>query len=268
MNNYCNNCGKIGHEYHQCKMPIISIGIIAVYRHTTGLRILMIRRKNTLGYMDFMRGKYSIYNREYILNLLKEMTVVEKEHLKNLDFDTLWRELWNNCDLSDQYKKEQEVSSEKFATLKSGILIQNEYYTLETLIDESNKYFKWQEPEWGFPKGRRNHYEKDLDCALREFTEETGYQHKYLKNIENIIPFEEIFTGSNYKSYKHKYYLMKMSKLINIESNKNYDKSEVSKMEWKTYEECLKCIRPYNLEKKRILENIYHCLMNYTITNI
>ena len=29
----------------------------------------------------------------------------------------------------------------------------------------------------------------------------------------------------------------------------NYDKSEVSKIEWKTYEECLESIRNYNLKK-------------------
>jgi adenylosuccinate synthase len=60
-------------------MPIISMGVIAFTNdETTGeLRFLMIRRKDTLGFMDFMRGKYSIYNKEYILNLLKEMTVEE-----------------------------------------------------------------------------------------------------------------------------------------------------------------------------------------------
>ena len=28
--NYCNNCGKTGHVFHQCKVPITSIGIITV----------------------------------------------------------------------------------------------------------------------------------------------------------------------------------------------------------------------------------------------
>ena len=30
-NNYtfCNNCGKNGHLYHQCKLPITSVGVIA-----------------------------------------------------------------------------------------------------------------------------------------------------------------------------------------------------------------------------------------------
>ena len=270
MDNYCNNCGKTGHQYHQCKLPIISIGIIAFRRSSEGLQILMIRRKNTLGYMDFMRGKYSIYNKEYLLNLLKEMTIEEKEDIKKNDFQVLWQKLWNETNISEQYKNEEEISKEKFNALKSGIMIQNEYYSLCELIDESNKSTTWDEPEWGFPKGRRNHYEKDIDCAFREFTEETGYNRKYLQNIENLIPYEEIFTGSNYKSYKHKYYLMKMSSIPEIDSNTitNYDKSEVSKMEWKTYDDCLKCIRPYNLEKKRILENIYKCLMNYIITDL
>jgi 8-oxo-dGTP pyrophosphatase MutT (NUDIX family) len=29
------------------------------------------------------------------------------------------------------------------------------------------------EPEWSFPKGRRKIKENDLDCAVREFCEET-----------------------------------------------------------------------------------------------
>ena len=28
---YCNNCGKQGHQYHQCKLPITSYGIICFY---------------------------------------------------------------------------------------------------------------------------------------------------------------------------------------------------------------------------------------------
>ena len=34
------------------------------------------------------------------------------------------------------------------------------------------------------------------------------------------------------------------------------DKTEVSKVEWKSFNKCLGIIRTYNLEKKRILSNI------------
>jgi len=242
-------------------MPIISIGVIAFRFDNTmnEFQFLMIRRKDTLGFMDFMRGKYSIYNKEYILNLLKEMTIEEKERLTTKTFDTMWSELWSGNPISQQYKNEENISREKFNALTSGIMTQNETYGLDELIRISNKTSHWAEAEWGFPKGRRNYNENDMTCAVREFVEETGYSQKNLYHIENILPFEEIFMGSNYKSYKHKYYLMKMDGKI-TETNP-FDKTEVSKIEWKTYKECIDCIRPYNLEKKALIQNIYNCLI-------
>ena len=80
-----------------------------------------------------------------------------------------------------------------------------------------------------------------------------------MKNIQNLLPFEETFTGSNYKSYKHKYYLtfMDYNRSLDI---KTFDPTEVSKMEWKTYDECMNSMRSYNLEKKRLITNINHTI--------
>jgi ADP-ribose pyrophosphatase YjhB (NUDIX family) len=266
----CNNCGKYGHMFYQCKMPITSIGVIVFRKYRGRIQYLMIRRKDTLGFIEFIRGKYSIYNKEYILNLLNEMTFEEKRKLREEKFSGLWNDIWSLTEdkkYNLQYKNEESVSYEKYNALKSGITIQNDssgssntMYTLDSLLDES--ITSWNEPEWGFPKGKRNMNEKDYDCALREFCEETGYDKKYLKLIENILPFEEIFIGSNYKAYKHKYFLMFMEE--EVELNHIYDNAEVSKIEWKTYEECMECIRTYNLEKKRIISNIHHTLLEYT----
>ena len=127
----------------------------------------------------------------------------------------------------------------------------------------NNSKTSWNEPEWGFPKGRRNYLENDLDCAIREFTEETGLINKNFKIIKNILPYDEIFIGSNYKSYKHKYYLAYLENSdINI---KNYQKSEVSNAKWATLNECLQLFRPYNLEKKDIIKKIDIMLNNYSI---
>ena len=282
--NYCNNCGKTGHVYHQCKMPITSIGVIVFRVYNNQLQYLMIRRKDTLGYIDFMRGKYSIYNKEYIMNMLKQMTAEEKELLKTNDFDFLWKRIWGNESISSQYKSEEHISREKFSSLRSGVILtpskcanstdppnvplirghKNEFYTLSSLIDDCAIHDNWDEAEWGFPKGRRNYQEKDYECALREFSEETGFGLKNLKNIQNILPFEEIFTGSNYKSYKHKYYLtfMKTEDTLNMDK---YERTEVSKMEWKSYDDCLNSIRHYNLEKKRLITNINNTLKSFRL---
>jgi ADP-ribose pyrophosphatase YjhB (NUDIX family) len=264
MNTYCNNCGKIGHLYNQCKIPISSFGIVAFRINNNQIEYLMIRRKDTLGYLDFMRGKYSVYNKDYIINMLKQMTNEEKELLNKGDFDLLWKRIWGNNIISNQYKYEENISRDKYNFLFSGILLKNDFYTLSNLIEESNRYDNWEEAEWGFPKGRRNYQENDYDCALREFTEETGYNLKKLKNVKNILPFEEIFTGSNFKSYKHKYYLTYMNKDDNLQMN-NFEMTEVSKMEWKTYDDCMQSIRYYNLEKKRIITNINNLLKSYKL---
>ena len=46
----------------------------------------------------------------------------------------------------------------------------------------------------------------------------------------------------------------------------NYEKTEVSKMEWKTYENCMSSIRIYNLEKQYMLTKINNTLSNYSIS--
>lgn len=279
---YCNNCGKAGHLYHQCKIPITSIGIIAFRIYQNKPQYLMIRRKDTLGHIDFMRGKYSTSNKYYIINMLNQMTVEEKDRLKTGDFDLLWRAIWGKNSISGQYKNEEATSREKYNMLIQGQglgtkdQIPTQYsasskippstsYTLYDLIKESDaNQIEWTEAEWGFPKGRRNQQEKDFECALREFSEETGYSTHTLKNMQNIIPYEEIFTGSNYKSYKHKYYLMYMDYQDTLAMD-NFERSEVSKMEWKSHDQCLDCIRDYNVEKKRLIDRVHKTVSKYSM---
>ena len=297
----CNNCGKFGHTFHYCKHPITSVGLI-VYKaqpydkaqpnHQNDkaqpydkvqpydkaiqpdnqLKYLMICRKDTIGYIEFIRGKYSLNNKAYIINILSEMTNEEKIRIVNIDFNVLWKELWGN-NVSHHYNEEQHSSKEKFDALKDGVSYCGENYNLKSLIAETNTV--WIEAEWGFPKGRHNNNEKDLMCALREFEEETGLSRYSLKIVQNLMPFEEIFTGSNYKSYKHKYYIACLisekgggggggEKNESI-SSANFQNSEVSKVQWKNYEEGINSIRKYNLEKKSVLTRVNKLLLEYSI---
>lgn len=262
QNVFCNNCGKYSHMFHQCKQPITSIGIISFRCKANNLEYLLIRRKNTLGFLEFMRGKYPLYNKSYLLNVINEMTCEEKNHLLNDTFEELWEYLWGS-NVGIQYRNEEKISKEKFLSLKLGITVNNIEYTLESLINESDT--NWLEPEWGFPKGRRNYQEKDIQCAIREFEEETQYNKNQLKLIQNLAPYEEIFTGSNYKSYRHKYYLAYMD-IDNMNDHcHSHDNNEVGKMLWCSYEDACKLIRPYNLEKLSVLEKINKVLTEYRL---
>jgi 8-oxo-dGTP pyrophosphatase MutT (NUDIX family) len=241
-------------------LPIISYGVI-VFRHSdVGLQFLMIRRKDSFGYIDFIRGKYSPYNIEQIQKSVDEMANHEKERLLVEPFDTLWKMLW--CDNStSHYRTEEHASSKKFEHITNGVLIGESIVTLADIVEKSTT--RWKETEWEFPKGRRNFQEKDLDCAVREFEEETGIPRGDILIIDNLVPFEEIYMGSNHKCYKHKYFLAYMNKPN--ESLDAYQRTEVSKIEWKTLDECLDSIRPYNLEKKQLIITVNRVLSEYRL---
>lgn len=260
-NQFCNNCGKQGHLFNHCKIPITSIGIICFNKEQNINKYLMICRKDSLGYIEFLRGKYPLYNKDYIQTLVNEMTINEKNKILSSSFDELWSELWGDY-VGLQYRNEEKHSRDKFNQIKRGINIYDEgTYDLEIIVKESKT--KWETPEWGFPKGRRNYQESDITCAYREFIEETGYQKNDIDMVTNMQPFEELFVGSNFKSYKHKYYLamFKVDKYI----NDDFQKTEVSDMRWFTLDECLKKIRPYNLEKCEIISQIDKLLNEYRL---
>jgi len=266
-NTFCNNCGKSGHLYNQCKIPITSIGVIAFRVVNHEYQYLMIRRKETLCFMDFIRGKYSIKNREYILKMFKQMTIYEKEMLLQGNFENIWKKIWNDQTTLNQYKSEYNHAKEKYENLLSGIDYDHTHYSLNSLIEETRLCHEYDEPEWGFPKGRRNLYEKDYDCAIREFSEETGYKNIHLHNIQNIMPLYEFITGSNFKSYKHKYFVMFMNHKDTLDLDK-FQQSEVSKIEWMNIDNALKHIRPYNNEKKKLIESLDISLKRSNICSI
>jgi 8-oxo-dGTP pyrophosphatase MutT (NUDIX family) len=208
-----------------------------------------------------MIGKYSPYNIYQIQNIVDEMSLSEKERILTEPFEKLWIEMWGGETSNIQYKNEELVSPKKMDIIRNGVIIDDDTITLKNIVEKSTT--RWSEPEWEFPKGRRNNKEKDLDCALREFEEETGISRNKISVVENILPFEEIFIGTNYKSYKHKYFLAYMNNLN--EDLDNYQVTEVSKIEWKTYNICLESIRPYNLEKKKLITNINKVLEEYRL---
>ena len=61
--------------------------VIVLFRFTSenGLEYLMLRRKNSFGYIDFIRGKYIPNNHEHLKIMFNEMSNEEKSLIKNND---------------------------------------------------------------------------------------------------------------------------------------------------------------------------------------
>jgi ADP-ribose pyrophosphatase YjhB (NUDIX family) len=214
----------------------------------------MIRRKNSMNYIEFIRGKYDPSDTSHLKNIFSLMTKEENLKILNSNFELLWNELWKDTAKSKIYQKEFNLSKIKFEELK-----ENNFYDL------LNNLSNYEEAEWGFPKGRRNTNEKNLMCAIREFNEETSLGFEHLHILERLSCAEEEYIGTNGIKYKHIYYLASSDKEQDLSINNDYQIYEIGDMSWFTIPEALEKIRPYNDKKISMIKQIYFFLINLYI---
>jgi len=271
---YCTNCGLTGHLFRACQSPVMSYGIIAM-RGQTGmystekfcskrglltaierandLQILLIQRRDSLSFIEFIRGKWSKEDKEYLGRLMRAMTKKEQSKLREMGFEELWTILWGET--ANTYRTDFENAERKYNDLGKENLF--------SLLDENKA--QWEEPEWGFPKGRRSKNERDLTCAIREFNEETNLTQANFKIISNIEPLVETFFGSNHIHYCHKYYLAICPHNLEVEFNEcnPHMAREIGAIGWFNLEEAVQKIRPDNVEKREILLKAGRIMRNF-----
>jgi len=275
----CTNCSQAGHQSKQCPQPIISYGVI-IFRikgdwnqteallqgGVTGmesvrpqLEYLLIQRRDSIGFIEIMRGKYRLTDKEYIKQHLAGMTGEEREKLLTKSFDELWEALWGAPqEGSHAYRNEKEQAKHKLEAL---------HPSLAELIQESGP--AWDTPEWGFPKGRRDMGESEYACAMRELWEETNIMEKDIVPIRNMEPIRELFVGTNSIQYCHKYYLAYAPTGVGEESldsaaaQNEHIKREVGRVQWLSYDDAMTQIRPDNIEKRQVLLRVHKLLQTY-----
>lgn len=226
--------------------------------YCNSIKFLMIRRKNTLGYIEFIRGNYEISDTEHLVNLFQQMIKDEIKLIEKNDFDILWDKLWIYTSNNKIYESEYKNSKEKFNELKNGDLQYNLYFYTKNIEPDFNT------PEWGFPKGRRNNFETNFNCAIREFNEESNFNKHDYTILKKLHSLNEIFLGTNGIRYKHIYYIS-----INNSTKDLYideKNQEIGDIGWFTYSDAIKLIRPYHIQRIKILTQLYMFILNNIIS--
>ena len=291
----CKNCGMSGHDYSSCNEPITSWGIILVkilgddmnkinennktslekYSLYEGIKItnieqlsiiseymktiqfLLVRRKHSLGYMEFVRGKYVKDNIDGITYLFQQMTPTEINKLKTMDFEEIWNEMWGgDIKKISLNKKEYVESKHKFDCLKNNVDVE---LGLSFYVNNVRPYY--DTPEWGFPKGRKSKGESDLECAIREFCEETGYVPENINVLSNIMPIVENIIGTNGVSYRHIYFLAE-DKSNNIPNINEQNQNEIGDIGFFIFDDAYQLLRDYHVEKRHIIRNVFMYFVN------
>ncbi len=291
---HCDNCGANGHDYKSCKESTCSWGIILVRFNNNKLestektmtdiltngsnngirfntpddlklvsqnmdmiKFLLVRRKHSLGYTEFIRGNYKKDNIDFIIYLFQQMTPKEIRNIAVKSFDELWDEFWGTDTRKKMFNKKQYTESkENFDSLKYKIDVE---LSLDFYVNNVKPFY--EVAEYGLPKGRKQRGETDIECAIREFCEETGYSQQDIKIINNVKPLIEDMTGTNGVNYRHIYYLAedltnKIPKICERNSN------EIGDIGFYTRDECLQLLREYHLEKREIITNVFMYYLN------
>ena len=282
----CINCGKRGHSFRECVEPITSFGIVALrfpkehiiysssdigtdksdssiithigsdicgtLKDSKKVEVLMIMRKQSLGYVEFLRGKYK--ELELVKILINQMTFDEREKLGKMEFDDLWDDLWSG-QKNKQYVSEFEYAKTKFQTIK---VVGYEGIKLAELLSDCKTTFS--EPEWGFPKGRRSIHESEFSAALREFREETGWglYRKPPYCLRDIPCIVEEYVGSNGIKYRQIYYIgiCESDSEVYLDKENKVQTREVGNIGWFNFEDAVKKIRETSYEKINVIKQI------------
>lgn len=295
---HCDNCGANGHDYKSCKESISSWGIILVRFYNNALetqesaskntdiiqydcggvklnstkdvelvarnmgliKFLLVRRKHSLGYTEFIRGNYKKDNIDGIIYLFQQMTPTEIQNIGAKSFDELWEEFWGTDTRKKMFNKKQySESKENFECLKykNGVELSLDFY-----VNNVRPFYNFA--EYGLPKGRKQRGELDIECAIREFCEETGYSQQDIKIVNNVKPIIENMVGTNGVSYRFIYYLAEdLSE--NVPKICERNSNEIGGIGFYTYDETQQLLREYHIEKRNIIRNVFMFYLNNLI---
>lgn len=199
----------------------ISYGVACCRLKNNQPEILLVCKRNTYAYRAFIFGDYVAKSDILLVKLLSKMTLEEKIDILSFNFAQMWYRTWLNQQMTNNYY----TCRAKFMSSFMG----DDGRRLKNLIAKSTN----AQPIWEIPKGRKNSYrERDINCAIREFYEETGIcnsKYKIYSDKQNIMSFID-----ENARYTNVYYTALIQENVNIGVNNALKEQlrEISDCRW------------------------------------
>lgn len=228
------------------------------------VEVLMIKKRYSYYFFNFVFGRYKPNDTKYLRYLFNNMSFSEKIDILGMQFENMWYRIWlsnpsKHYDISDLYEaeKKQAISNAE----KYRLFFQKKNKFEKNFVNDGGKRLKEliynssdAEIIWEIPKGGKNGNETNLDCAIREFLEETSIANNKYKILYDVDPVIETINDSDVV-YQHYYYLAKIRDSVTDIKPKivftNFSQiSEVEQIKWISKEE----IEFLNLSKQESLK--------------
>ena len=210
-----------GHHYQSRYFPTesghhqahttVSYGIILFCRdqlHPNDLsraRVLLGQRRDSISYWEFIKN--SLPKGSMTTMHIKLMSDEERQRCLQYhdadDFDTLWDDFWvfEENSMWTTHRERCRASFHENVAENRALFEQCQ----STLPDADRDIC--HENNWHFPKGRPQTHEAELQCALREFEEETCISKHQVRVLDRQKTLQELYMGTNCKMYRTVYFL-------------------------------------------------------------
>jgi 8-oxo-dGTP pyrophosphatase MutT (NUDIX family) len=224
-----------------------SSGIACCRRQEGKLQVLMVQKRYTYAYSRFVNGNYVAWDRQGIMRLFGEMTMEEKSIIGSMDFVKMWQRVWNDKARSGSFHSSRSKFENNWG--RDG------GRRLKDMLNRSG----WGKLVWEVPKGRRLPEEAGVECAVREFREETGVdKSQYLLYPQVTRTIQHVSGDTRYIST---YYLAMCDKVLpRIDYSRGQD--EVADITWMSIED----IRSHDCTGRT--ERVIKPLFNYIRNNL
>lgn len=249
-----------------------SFGIACCKHNADGrMEILLVKKRYTYSFVSFVFGQYSERDTKRMRFLFNGMTRQEKIDISSRRFDYMWYKIWlefpdveythmdfksSATAISNSLIALKEQTSSNFINCNSNVISKLDFYLkkkakfercfmgdgkkLERLLQGTSSV----DLTWEIPKGRKKRCESEMDCAIREFKEETGIDIDRYNIMFNIKPIKNSHVSMNIE-YTQSYYLGYATKDIypNQQFEYNNQLAEIDSVKWVSFEN-LKFIDP------------------------
>jgi 8-oxo-dGTP pyrophosphatase MutT (NUDIX family) len=199
----------------------VGIALCKIDPETNKPQILLICKRYTYAYNQFIHGHYDASDDVSIKCLFNEMTFEEKIDLISLNFQQIWHRVWINKTFNRKSFLLAKTKFDNTFATDNGI-------RLRKLLNKCTH----ADRIWEIPKGRKiNRSESDIHCAIREFEEETCINKQSYKLLDSDMSYTYIDDNVKYVNiYQLAIATEDIIPTINFESQTQVD--EISEIRW------------------------------------